>query len=66
MKPERHDPAVLVAREVAAIIGVDVDTFSAWVAAGEFPVPALPLPGWRRWSRRAVERWLEANGQVAS
>lgn len=59
------DPAVLSASQVAQLCGVSRRQFDEWLRNGEFPVPPLKLPGWRRWSKVRVEAFL-ADTAVAS
>jgi excisionase family DNA binding protein len=50
--------------EAAAYYGISASTFSGWVAAGRLPGP---LPGTRRWDRKAIEAWLDQlSGIVAA
>jgi hypothetical protein len=50
--------------EAAAYYGLSASTFSGWVAAGRLPGP---LPGTRRWDRKAIDASLDKlSGIVAA
>jgi predicted DNA-binding transcriptional regulator AlpA len=48
-------PPVLTRREAAQMCKISVQTFDSWVRKAILP---RPIPGTRRWSRRAIERAL--------
>jgi excisionase family DNA binding protein len=53
-----HLDELLSTAEAAALAGVAVRTWSAWVSRGRAPAPAARLgeaPGWRR---EDVEQWM--------
>lgn len=57
-------PRLISGAEAAAHCGVTPATFSKWIAAGTVPGP---LPGTRRWDRKALDLALDkASGIVAS
>lgn len=56
-------PRLMSGAEAAEYCGLVPASFSAWVAAGRLPGP---LPGTRRWDRKAIDLALDkASGIVA-
>lgn len=55
-------PAVLTADQVAQVLQISVRGFRGMVASGQFPQP-IRLGRLTRWSRAAVDRWVEAQSQ---
>lgn len=49
-------PRLMTGAQVATYCGVTPATFSKWAAAGIVP---KPLPGTRRWDRRAIDAALD-------
>lgn len=49
-------PRLMSGSEAAAYCGLVPASFSAWVAAGRLP---RPLPGTRRWDRKAIDLALD-------
>ena len=57
------EPRLMSGSDAAAYCGVTLNTWSKWVAAGTVPGP---LPGTRRWDRKAIDLALDkASGIVA-
>jgi hypothetical protein len=50
------EPRLLSGADAAAYCGITPATFSKWVAAGNMP---KPLPGTRRWDRKAIDLALD-------
>ncbi|TFV69425.1 hypothetical protein E4K64_33375 [Bradyrhizobium frederickii] len=50
------EPRLISGSEAAAYCGVTVATWAKWVAAGIVPPP---LPGTRRWDRKAIDLALD-------
>lgn len=58
-----NDPRLLSGPDAAAYLGLTPTSFSKWVAQGKLP---KPLPGTRRWDRKAIDLALDqASGIVA-
>jgi excisionase family DNA binding protein len=58
------EPRLMTRAEAAAYYGLSASTFSGWVAAGRLPGP---LPGTRRWDRKAIDASLDKlSGIVAA
>ena len=55
-------PRLLPGAASAAYCSLRPSTFSAWVAAGRLP---KPLPGTRRWDRKALDLALDALSGIA-
>lgn len=49
---------LLDAREVAELLGVESKTIFRMSQRGDFPLP-IKVGRLRKWSRRAVENWIE-------
>lgn len=49
-------PRLISGTDTAAYCGITLATLAAWVAAGRLPGP---LPGTRRWDRKAVDAALD-------
>jgi hypothetical protein len=57
MADDSHiEPRLLSGKDAAAYCGLVPATFSQWVAAGRLPGP---LPGTRRWDRKAIDLALD-------
>lgn len=57
-------PRLMSGPNAAAYLGLTTAAFSKWVAEGRIP---KPLPGTRRWDRKAIDLALDrASGIVAS
>lgn len=54
-------PLVLTRREAAKMCAISMQTFNSWVRKGILPGP---IHATRRWSRSAIERYLE--GRIAA
>ena len=53
------DP-MLTTREVAELLGVDVQTIRAWTKRDDDPIPVVRLPDGRmRFRRSALEAWID-------
>jgi predicted site-specific integrase-resolvase len=50
------DTTLVSQRTWARELGISVDTFKRWLAAGRIPPPIPNLSGWPRWSRKTVDR----------
>jgi len=50
------EPRLMTGPEAAAYLGVTPASFSKWVADGRAP---KPLPGTRRWDRKAIDAALD-------
>jgi predicted DNA-binding transcriptional regulator AlpA len=50
------DPRLLSGADAAAYCGVTAATFAKWVSDGRAP---KPLPGTRRWDRKAIDLALD-------
>jgi hypothetical protein len=50
------EPRLMTGAEAAAYLGLTPASFSKWVAAGRAP---KPLPGTRRWDRKAIDMALD-------
>lgn len=61
-------PVALDVRGVAVLLGVSIRTVWRWTETGDLPAPARLGPARRtcRWSRREIERWLEARRDSAA
>jgi putative transcriptional regulator len=57
-QPGEVTQGVLNVRQLATVLGIHTTTIYAHLSAGDFPLKPLPLPGHRRFSRLAVERFL--------
>lgn len=56
-------PRLMSGPDAAAYLGLTPATFAKWVAEGRIP---KPLPGTRRWDRRAIDIALDKlSGTVA-
>lgn len=56
MAREYVQPRLLSGKAAAAYCSMTAATFSQWVAAGRLP---RPLPGTRRWDRKAIDLALD-------
>lgn len=50
------EPRLMTGAEAAAYLGITSATFTKWVADGRAP---KPLPGTRRWDRKAIDLALD-------
>jgi excisionase family DNA binding protein len=50
------EPRLMTGAEAAAYLGITSATFAKWVANGRAP---KPLPGTRRWDRKAIDLALD-------
>jgi hypothetical protein len=50
------EPRLMTGSEAAAYLGLTPATFSKWVSSGKAPPP---LPGTRRWDRKAIDLALD-------
>jgi hypothetical protein len=50
------EPRLMTGAEAAAYLGLTPASFSKWVASGRAP---KPLPGTRRWDRKAIDLALD-------
>ena len=57
--------ATIDERELAEVLDVTVRTLRSRLQAGEVPRPILSSCKNRRWSRAAIERWLESRVEPA-
>ncbi|MDI3564945.1 AlpA family transcriptional regulator [Bradyrhizobium sp. Arg816] len=57
------EPRLMTGREAAAYCGVTVATWAKWVALGIVPPP---LPGTRRWDRKALDLALDKMSGIES
>lgn len=66
-RPERPKaavaPAVYLAEDIQVLIGVSPVTLDRMIAAGAFPAPFTPRRKKRRWLRRSVDQWLDAEAE---
>lgn len=56
-------PAVYLAEDIQVLIGVSPVTLDRMIAAGVFPPPFTPRRKKRRWLRRSVDQWLDAEAE---
>lgn len=56
-------PRLLSGADAAAYCGITAATFSKWVAAGTAPPP---LPGTRRWDRKAIDLALDKSSGIVA
>lgn len=56
-------PRLMSGPDAAAYLGLTPAAFSKWVAEGRIP---KPLPGTRRWDRKAIDLALDKASQIAS
>jgi predicted DNA-binding transcriptional regulator AlpA len=56
MRAGMTEPRLMSGKDAAAYCGVTPETFSKWVADGRAP---KPLPGSRRWDRKAIDLALD-------
>jgi excisionase family DNA binding protein len=56
---QHKKPALLEAAELAAICRVHPATVTRWIRTGKTPVPPIKVGGRVKFSRAAVEKWLE-------
>jgi hypothetical protein len=56
------EPRLMSGADAAAYCGVTPATFTKWVAAGTVPPP---LPGTRRWDRKAIDASLDRFSGIA-
>jgi excisionase family DNA binding protein len=62
----KHSRVVLLnIDDVADLLGVSVATIYRWRSLGESCPPAFKIGGQVRWSQESVDRWLEAQMEVA-
>lgn len=57
------EPRLISSATAAAYLGVTPATFFRWVAAGLIP---KPLPGTRRWDRRALDLTIDRLSGIAA
>lgn len=57
------NPRLMSGPDAAAYLGLTSAAFSKWVAEGRIP---KPLPGTRRWDRKAIDLALDKASQIAS
>lgn len=57
-------PQALTAPQVAAMLGIDRSSLYRWLDRGIFPKPNIKHGRTVRWSRRAVERFIETGQAV--
>lgn len=55
-------PRLMPGAEAAAYLGLKPGTFAQWVATGRAPAP---LPGTRRWDRKALDLALDKLSGIA-
>lgn len=55
-------PRLMSGTDTAAYCGITLATLATWVAAGQLP---KPLPGTRRWDRKAVDAALDWASGIA-
>jgi predicted DNA-binding transcriptional regulator AlpA len=56
-------PRLMTGPDVAAYLGIASATFAKWVAQGTLP---SPLPGTRRWDRKAIDLALDKISGIPS
>ena len=61
MSEEGQGPRLLSLGEAARYCGLSVSGFRNWIAKGRLPGP---LPGTRRWDRRAIDKALDVASHI--
>jgi hypothetical protein len=56
-------PRLMSGADAAAYLGVTPATFAKWVADGRAP---KPLPGCRRWDRKAIDLALDSRSGIVA